>query len=149
MTDKPEALFAVNLSRTIDSPPEPIFRAFTDPERYRRWFPTKQLIMQPVVNGLYFLEVEHASRLWAHYGRYLEVTPARLLKFTWMSEATHGKETVVTVELVPEGQGKKTVLRLSHTGIPDSEIGRSHLGGWTQITEAIAKSTESGSHSGA
>src|SRR5204863_3041507 len=47
---------------------------------------------------LWYWEADHAGRLWAHYCRYLRVERPRLLEFAWMSEATRGLESRVTVE---------------------------------------------------
>jgi uncharacterized protein YndB with AHSA1/START domain len=46
----------------------------------------------------------------------------------------------VTIELAARDGG--THLTLRHEGIPDTEIGRGHQEGWTQIVEAIAKALE-------
>src|SRR5438046_3923118 len=53
------------------------------------------------VDELWYWEADHAGRLWAHYCRYLRVERPRLLEFTWMSEATRGLESRVTIEVTP------------------------------------------------
>ncbi|MEO7149585.1 MAG: SRPBCC domain-containing protein [Rhodanobacteraceae bacterium] len=70
-----------------------------------------------------------------HYGRYLRVESPRLLEFTWVSEHTRGKESVVTIELTP--LGKQTELRLTHEGLPDEEMAHAHRGGWTYFLDAL------------
>ena len=52
------------------------------------------------------------DRKYPHYGRYLRIDRPRLLEFTWISEGTRGKESVVTIELV--ARGGKTELTLTH-----------------------------------
>jgi uncharacterized protein YndB with AHSA1/START domain len=130
----------VNVSRLIRAAPEDVFRAWTDPERMQRWFGTKKQIVNPKVDGLFDLAMEHQGRIWPHYGRYLRLEKPRVIEFTWMSEGTEGRETVVTIELVARDGG--TQLTLNHAGVPDTELGRGHQQGWTAIVAEIAKALE-------
>src|SRR5437773_1845519 len=73
----------------------------------------------------------------AHYCRYLRVERPKLLEFTWMSEGTRGLESRVSVELTPSRGG--TDLTLTHSGLPDDEMGRGHEEGWKNITGVLAE----------
>jgi uncharacterized protein YndB with AHSA1/START domain len=130
----------VNVSRLIRAAPEDVFRAWTDPERMQRWLGTKKQIVNPKVDGLFYLGMEYQGRIWPHYGRYLRLEKPRVIEFTWMSEGTEGRETVVTIELVARDGG--TQLTLNHAGVPDTELGRGHQQGWTEIVAEFAKSLE-------
>ena len=130
----------VNVSRLIRAAPEDVFRAWTDAERMQRWFGTKKQIVNPKVDGLFYLAMEHQGRIWPHYGRYLRLEKPRVIEFTWMSEGTEGRETVVTIELVARDGG--TQLTLNHEGVPDTELGRGHQQGWTAIVAELAKALE-------
>lgn len=130
----------VNVSRLIRATPEDVYRAWLDPERMQRWFGTGRQIVNPKVDGLFYLSMEHQGRTWPHYGRYLRLEKPKLVEFTWMSEGTEGKETVVTIELVARDGG--TQLTLNHVGVPDSELGRGHQDGWTAIIAELAKGLE-------
>jgi uncharacterized protein YndB with AHSA1/START domain len=130
----------VNVSRVIRAAPEEVFRAWLDPERLKRWLGTARQIVDPRVDGLFFLAMEHQGRTWPHYGRYLRIERPRLVEFTWMSEGTQGRESVVTVELAARDGG--TQLTLRHEGIPDTELGRGHQQGWTAIVDGMAKALE-------
>lgn len=130
----------VNASRLIRAAPEDVFRAWTDPDRMQRWFGTTKQIVNPKVDGLFYLAMEHQGRTWPHYGRYLRLEKPRVIEFTWMSEGTEGRETVVTIELVARDGG--TQLTLNHAGVPDTELGRGHQQGWTAIVAEFAKSLE-------
>ncbi len=130
----------INASRLIRAAPEDVFRAWTDPERMQRWFGTKKQIVNPKVDGLFYLAMEHQGRIWPHYGRYLRLEKPRVIEFTWMSEGTEGRETVVTIELVARDGG--TQLTLNHAGVPDTELGRGHQQGWTSIVAEFSKSLE-------
>ena len=130
----------INVSRLIRAAPEDVFRAWTDPERMQRWFGTTKQIVNPKVDGLYYLAMEHQGRTWPHYGRYLRLEKPRVIEFTWMSEGTQGRESVVTIELVARDGG--TQLTLNHAGVPDTELGRGHQQGWTEIVAGFANSLE-------
>jgi hypothetical protein len=54
-----------------------------------------------------------------------------------MSEATKGKESIVTVTMEP--QGEQTAVTLRHSGVPDDEMGRQHAEGWTWVLSALAE----------
>src|SRR5260370_26823293 len=107
----PEAMFDLTVSRSINASPQAVFRAWTDPEWFRRWFEPTQLIMHPEKNDLYFIEVQWEGRSWPHYGRYLQIEPPPRLKFPWRSGAPEGEDTGVTVQLPPR-DGKRTDLLL-------------------------------------
>jgi len=58
----------------------------------------------------------------------------RLFEQTWMSEATHGIETVVRLELDPKDGG--TQVTLTHSGLPDDEA-ENHRKGWEEILTTL------------
>src|SRR5439155_456152 len=60
-----------------------------------------------------------------------------LLEFTWMSVATRGLESRVTVEMTPPRGA--TDLVLTHSGLPDDEMGRGHEEGWKHFTSILAE----------
>lgn len=130
----------VNVSRLIRAAPDDVFHAWLDPERLQRWFGTNRQIVNPKVDGLFYLAMQHEGRLWPHYGRYLRIEKPRLIEFTWMSEGTEGRESVVTIELM--GRDGGTQLTLNHAGVPDTALGRGHEAGWTSIIAEFAKALE-------
>ena len=130
-------LLRITVPRRIAAPPEQVFAAWAEPDLFERWFePHRAIFRKAAVDELWYWEADHAGRLWAHYCRYLRVQPPRLLEFTWMSEATHGLESRVTIELTPSDGG--TDLVLTHSGLPDDEMGRGHEEGWKTITGVLA-----------
>lgn len=100
------------------------------------WHGAERLIQNPVVDGLYYLAVKHAGRVWPHYGRFLRIERPRLIEYTWMSEGTKGLESVVSFAL--EHKGENTEVTLRHTGLPDEALGRQHEEGWTAILGQLA-----------
>ncbi len=128
----------VTVTRTIPAPAERVFDAWMDPKcPGGPWFGAQQLILNPVVEGLYYWAVNHEGRVWPHYGRFLKIERPRVVEYTWMSEGTKGLESVVAVTF--EARGKETEVTLRHSGVPDDEMGRGHQGGWTWILSALAE----------
>src|SRR5712692_8009593 len=93
--------------------------------------------LNAVVDGLFYLAVKHEGRTWPHYGRFLQIDRPRLVEYTWMSEATKGAESIVTVTM--EAKGEETEVTLRHSGVPDDEMGRQHKEGWTWVLSALAE----------
>ena len=129
--------FDLTVSRTIDATPAEVFDAWVDPAKVSAWFGTARVIMTPVVDGLYYLGVEHQGRTWPHYGRFLRIERPRRVEQTWMSESTHGLESIVTLSIEPRGGGAEVTIR--HTGLPDDAERRGHEEGWTSLLAEIDK----------
>ncbi len=68
---------------------------------------------------------------------YLRVERPKVLEFTWMSEATRGLESRVTIEIKASRGGADLVL--THSGLPDDEMGRGHEEGWKIIIANLAE----------
>lgn len=128
----------LTLSRTIPASAEAVFDVWMDSKNPGGpWFGSKRAIIQPAVDGLFYLAVEHEGRTWPHYGRFITIDRPSRIEYTWMSESTKGLETVVTITL--KAQGAKTELTLRHTGVPDDEEGHKHEEGWGWILSMVAK----------
>lgn len=97
----------------------------------------ERVILNPVVDGLFYHAVKHEGRTWPHYGRFLRVDRPRLVEFTWVSEGTRGIETVVMVTLEPRGDETEVTLR--HSGLADAEMGSKHKDGWSFVLSALAE----------
>jgi uncharacterized protein YndB with AHSA1/START domain len=128
----------LTVKRTIPAAPAQVYAVWLDPTSPGSpWFGTARAIVNAVVDGLFYHSVDHAGRSWAHYGRFVELEPGKRIQHTWMSEATRGLESVVTVTL--EARGSDTEVTLRHTNVPDDELGRTHAEGWGYILGAIAE----------
>lgn len=133
---RPEKNFELTLTRTYDAPAAKVFRAWADPQRAARWLaPGGKALGDTRVDGLFYLSMLHADRSWAHYGRYVRVEAPRLLEFTWVSEATHGLESLVTIEF--RQKGGATEMTLHHAGLPNEDMQREHTRGWTQFADEL------------
>jgi uncharacterized protein YndB with AHSA1/START domain len=130
-------LLDLTVSREIDATAEEVFGSWTDPSKLGAWFGASRLIMDPVVDGLYYIAVDYQDRIWPHYGRFLKIERPRLVEQTWVSESTKGLESIVSLTIEPRGD--RVQLTIHHTGLPDDEEARNHEAGWAGLLEEIEK----------
>jgi uncharacterized protein YndB with AHSA1/START domain len=128
----------ITVASTIPAPAEKVFDVWIDPKSPGGpWFGAERVILNPVVDGLFYFAVRHEGRTWPHYGRFLQIDRPRRVEYSWVSEATKGVESVVLVTLEPKGEQTELVLR--HSGVPDDEMGRQHEEGWTWVLSMLAE----------
>jgi len=119
--------------RTLQASPEAAFAAWLNPKfRGNPWNLGDKLILHPEVDGLFYWKISGMS----HYGRFTTVRRGRRLKHTWVSSNTLGEESTVDVTFRKKGAG--TVMRLVHSGLPNTEGGRTHQKGWNYFLDAFA-----------
>lgn len=128
--------YDLSMSRTIPAAVGEVFDVWLDPKSPGGlWFGCERLIINPIVDGLFYNVFEHEGRLWPHYGRFIHIDRPRRIEHTWVSEATRGLETLVVLTLEP--RDSRTEVTLSHTGLPDAEAVRQHEQGWTSMLSAL------------
>jgi len=128
----------ITVSRTIPAPAADVFDVWMDPHSPGGpWYGAERVIVNPVVDGLFYLGARHEGRIWPHFGRFVAIERPRRVEFTWMSESTQGVESVV--ELTFEPRGAETEVTLRHTGVPDNEMGRGHQDGWAWVLSMLAE----------
>jgi uncharacterized protein YndB with AHSA1/START domain len=116
---------AVTIVRHIPASPGEVFDAWLNPKiPGNPWNMAEKLLLNPVVDGFFYWAVQGTP----HYGRFTVVERPTRLEHTWMSPNTSGLESTVTVTF--EGKGNDTVMTLVHSGLPDTDGGRSHEKGW-------------------
>jgi uncharacterized protein YndB with AHSA1/START domain len=139
MTKAPDGETVLVVRRTISVPREQVFAAWLDPLGLARWMcpgdaGTATADVDARVGGTFRIVMNHGGGSAEHTGEYLSIDPPSRLSFTWISDATNGLPTVVTVEFLERGGG--TELVLTHRRLPPDRID-DHRDGWTGIVRKL------------
>jgi uncharacterized protein YndB with AHSA1/START domain len=130
MTDK---LIEINLTRVIDATPEEVYEVWLDKTSPGSpWFGVPKVILDnPQVDTLFYSMYQFEGREVAHYGRFLTLDKPHKIQYTWVSEGTHGLESILTITFKPEDG--KTKVHVNHTNVPDDENGHRHEHAWSYV----------------
>jgi uncharacterized protein YndB with AHSA1/START domain len=132
----------VQVRRRVKADAEQIFDLWTKPDLMVRWmspFPgavSCKASCDPRPGGVFSLVMtsEQASREVS--GTYVQVDRPHKLVFTWVGPLTDNVNTLVTVELTPDGD--ETDLVLTHERLPTAAIVGGHTRGWGHILDHLA-----------
>ena len=127
----------LTVERIIPASPAEVFEAWLDPKSPGSpWHTASKLIFNPSVDGMFYWGFPHEGREKPHYGRFTVVDSPRRIEHTWMSEHTHGLESIVTLTFEPKGQDTRVTLR--HVNLPDDDDGHGHEEGWGYFLTGLA-----------
>ena len=131
----------LRIVRRMPASPEEVFDAWIDVDSLREWMcPGTSRVsaaeVDPRVGGRFRIVMRNEAGDTEHSGEYRELRRPERLAFTWISEHTLDRETLVTVEL--RAVGEETELTLTHEQLPDDDARRKHERGWTGIVEKLA-----------
>ncbi len=129
---------SVTVTRQIKGAPEAVYDVWLDKTSPGGpWFGPHKVILNPVVDGLFYHMVEHAGRTWPHFGRFVTLDRGATIVHTWMSPSTKGLESTVTLTFVAKDGGCE--LTLTHSGIPDDPEGLQHKDGWGYVLDMLSQ----------
>jgi uncharacterized protein YndB with AHSA1/START domain len=125
----------LEVRRILNAPVAAVYAAWTDEKQVSQWmapsdaFGPTEATLDVRVGGRYRI-VMHDADGETHRvsGTYQEVVPNRRLVYTWAWESTPERESRVTVEFRPSGEG--TELLLTHDRFFDTEARDKHNHGW-------------------
>lgn len=131
------ATTTLTLTKQVSAQPREVYDVWLDPTSPGGpWFGTAKSIVQPHVDGLFYSHVEFEGQRFPHYGRFITLDPGAKIEHTWVSPATKGLESVLTLTLTGKNGGTEVVL--THAGVPDDDMGRQHADGWNWVLQCIA-----------
>lgn len=141
LTADATATATIVVRRKIAASPDELFDAWIDPQALALWMrPTgirrTTATTDARVGGRYEILMEGERETYPHHGVYRTIDRPRRLVFTWVSQGTNGRETLVTVDFVP--QGALTEVVITHEQLPDG-ASASHTEGWTSALARLAE----------
>ena len=134
MTKTNDPAEAVIVERTYDAPAGRVWSALTDVNEMQQWyFDIKEF--QPKIGCEFEFVVEHEGNTYHHLCKVTEVIPQKKIAYTWRYKGELG-DSLVTFELF--GEGKRTRLKLTHSGIETfpktpAYARKNFEAGWTEI----------------
>jgi uncharacterized protein YndB with AHSA1/START domain len=118
----------------VAAPPSTVFALLTNPDLIVRWIGTEAKVeAQP--GGIYLVNVGGTSM--AH-GTFTEVIPVHRLaySFGWEgNEKVPPGSSLIEIDLLEKDPG--TLVRLTHSGLPDAVEVASHSTGWAHYLERL------------
>ena len=134
---------SLTLKRRLNAAPERVYAAWTDPEQIVKWFgPDAGAVTRAKVDaraGGGYTIVFHTEDGEEHHvsGVYREAVPPERLVFTWAWRSTPERESLVTVQIRPDGDG--TSLTLTHEQFFDEPARDRHREGWTGALDKLER----------
>ena len=130
------------IERTYSAPVDKVWQAITDKEQMKEWYFTLNDFKPEVGFEFTFPGQGTKGEKYIHLCKITEVDPGKKLTYSWRYENLPGN-SFVTFELF--GEGDKTRLRLTHTGLetfvtdnPDFAK-ESFAKGWTELIGNLLK----------
>ena len=138
----------VRLHRVLRAPPDRVYRAFIDPDAMAKWLPPNGFTgkvhqMDAKVGGTYKMSFANFNTKQAHSfgGRYLELKPGELLRYTGVFDDPFPKgEMITTVTLKKSIAG--TDISITQEGIPEMIPADMCYLGWQESLMLLGKLVE-------
>jgi uncharacterized protein YndB with AHSA1/START domain len=122
----------------IAAPPATIFAFLTDPEKILSWMGT-EATTEAHPGGLYLVKDVGGKRGRTARGAFREVVPVHRLaySFGWEGDqAVPPGSSLIEIDLIEQNGG--TLLRLTHSGLPDAAQIAAHGKGWAHYLGRLA-----------
>jgi uncharacterized protein YndB with AHSA1/START domain len=128
----------VRCETQIPAPPASVFAFLTDPDKILRWM-GRESVTEPQPGGLYLLKGIGPEQNRVARGTFREVVPVHRLAYTfgWEgSESVPPGSGLIEIDLIDRDGG--TLLRMTHTGLPDATQCAAHQRGWNHYIGRLA-----------
>ena len=135
------AQLTVHREVEIAAPAATVFALLTDPDKILRWIGT-EATSDPRPGGIYLVNVhgKHRAR-----GEFTEVVPVHRLAYSFGWEGgdkVPPGSSLVEIDLIDQPGG--TLVRFTHSGLPDKEQCDSHEKGWIHYLNRLAVAATGG-----
>jgi uncharacterized protein YndB with AHSA1/START domain len=134
---------SLTLKRRLKATPAQVYSAWTDPKKLARWFcrvGSESVLAESdarVGGGYRLVMCTSSGELHDVSGKFREVVPDRKLVFSWAWRTTPERQSLVTVEFAPDGEG--TLLTLTHEQFFDEAARAGHRAGWEAILDRLTE----------
>jgi len=122
----------------IAAPPATVFAFLTDPEKILNWMGS-EATTEAHPGGLYLLKGCGGERARVARGAFLEVVPVHRLAYSFGWEADEEVppgSSLVEIDLIDRDGG--TLLRMTHSGLPNAAQCAGHDRGWAHYLSRLA-----------
>jgi uncharacterized protein YndB with AHSA1/START domain len=138
VADTPGATRTYEHEIAIDAPPEAVFAYFTDPVKMVRWMGS-DATLDPRPGGICRVSWTREIGESAVVGKFVEVVPYTRVVFTWgwENDAFGVPPASTRVEVVLRPQDGGTVVRLTHSELPETAV-PDHEAGWSHYLERLS-----------
>lgn len=119
----------------VAAPPSTVFAFLTDPEKILRWMGT-EADSDPHPGGIYLVNVTGKD---IARGQFTEVIPVHRLAYSFGWEGNDEVppgSSLIEIDLLDKEGG--TLLRMTHSGLPNAQQCANHLEGWTYYLDRLA-----------
>ncbi len=138
----------VRLHRVLRAPPDRVYRAFIDPDAMAKWLPPNGFTgkvhqMDAKVGGIYKMSFMNFNTNQSHSfgGRYLELVPGQLLRYTNVFDDPNLKGEMITTVTLKKSLGG-TDFSVTQEGIPEMIPTDMCYLGWQESLVLLAKLVE-------
>ena len=137
------------IRRLIRASCEEVFAAWCDPDSISQWMcpgaaKSTRAWLDLRVGGKFRILMKDGEREYDHTGEYRVIQSPQKLVFTWISNGTDNRTTLVTIDLAARGEDCE--LTLTHEDFPTPDSRDQHEKGWTVILEKLAANLERNAH---
>lgn len=141
---RPAPNIKVGVSRHFNVSPERLFDAWLDPEMIGKWMfgpalreeEVLRIVADARVGGSFSFLVRRQGQEIDHVGKYREIDRPRRLVFTWGIAGDSQDESLVVVEIVPQGAGAE--LTLTHEMEPKwADYASRTEAAWAKMLDAL------------
>jgi uncharacterized protein YndB with AHSA1/START domain len=137
------APFRLRVTRRFAAAPERVFDAWLDPGKIRLWFSPElgemtRIQVDPRPGGTFSFMQRRDGEDVDHVGTYIAIERPRHLAFTWSVPKHSSDESIVTIDIVPDGDG--CLLTLTHEmDARWKEWSERTEKGWKHLLDGIAR----------